>query len=106
MHLQSDHPSNNFEQIRKRLSSPRAHPDEPSPKLTVQDKLREAAEAAAATEEKATSPTRKTDDNAEVSKEDSAKRAPRSPGRTRVGGRPKKRRSTLTADELASLLGC
>ncbi|EUC47808.1 hypothetical protein COCMIDRAFT_89253 [Bipolaris oryzae ATCC 44560] len=92
---------------RKRLSSPRAHPEEPSPKLTVQDKLRDASEAAAAAEvEKAASPTKKTDGNGEMINEDTGKRAPRSATKSRVGGRPRRRKSTLTADELANLLGC
>ncbi|KAF1935821.1 hypothetical protein EJ02DRAFT_428055 [Clathrospora elynae] len=102
------HKSNDFRQTKKRTSSPRAHPDEPSPKLTVQDKLRQAAEAAAIADSvKAASPTKKTSDSVELMPEKSPrKRAPRSPVKTRVGGRPKRRKSTLTPEELANLLGC
>ncbi|KAI4684778.1 uncharacterized protein J4E88_004219 [Alternaria novae-zelandiae] len=89
---------------KKRLSSPRAHPDERSPKLSVQDKLREAAEAAAVTDGDIS--TKKTDESTEVSEENPKKRAPRSPVKTRISGRPKRRKSTLTPEELANLLGC
>ncbi|RYN97586.1 hypothetical protein AA0119_g7260 [Alternaria tenuissima] len=89
---------------KKRLSSPHAHPDERSPKLSVQDKLREAAEAAAVTDGDIS--TKKTDESTEVPEENPKKRAPRSPVKTRVGGRPKRRKSTLTPEELANLLGC
>lgn len=83
------------------------HPDEPSPKLTVQEKLHDASDAAAAAEvERVASPTMKKAERAEASKEDTGKRAHRSPTRTRVGGRPRRRKSTLTAEELANLLGC
>ncbi|KNG51876.1 nima interactive protein [Stemphylium lycopersici] len=96
-----------FGQTRKRLSSPRAHPDEPSPKLTVQDKLRDASEAAAVADDvKAASPTKETGEGAETSEENPKRRAARSPVKTRVGGRPKRRKSTLSPEELASLLGC
>ncbi|KAI1668141.1 NIMA interactive protein [Pyrenophora tritici-repentis] len=92
---------------KKRLSSPHAHPDEPSPKLKVKDKLREAAEAAAVTDgQKFTSPTAQVDDSVAVSEDVTTRRAARSPVRTRVGGRPKRRKSTLTPEELANLLGC
>ncbi|USP79088.1 hypothetical protein yc1106_06362 [Curvularia clavata] len=75
--------------------------------LTVQEKLRDASEAAAAAEvERVASPTMKKDDSARASKEDAGKRAPRSPTRTRIAGRPRRRKSTLTAEELANLLGC
>ncbi|KAI4957500.1 hypothetical protein J4E86_004638 [Alternaria arbusti] len=89
---------------KKRLSSPRAHPDERSPKLSVQDKLREAAEAAAVTDGDIS--TNKTDESTEVSEENPKKRTPRSPVKTRISGRPKRRKSTLTPEELANLLGC
>lgn len=73
----------------------------------MQDKLRDASEAAAAAEvEKAASPTKKTDNRGEMINEDTGKRAPRSATKSRVGGRPRRRKSTLTADELANLLGC
>lgn len=96
--------SDSLQQTKKRLSSPRAHPDERSPKLSVQDKLREAAEAAAVTDGDIS--TKKTDESAEVSEENPKKRAPRSPVKTRISGRPKRRKSTLTPEELANLLGC
>ncbi|KAG9188330.1 hypothetical protein G6011_02253 [Alternaria panax] len=89
---------------KKRLSGPHAHPDERSPKLSVQDKLREAAEAAAVTDRDIS--TKKTDESTQVPEENPKKRAPRSPVKTRVGGRPKRRKSTLTPEELANLLGC
>jgi hypothetical protein len=102
--------SNDTRQTRKRHSSPRAHPSERSQKLTVQDKLREAAEAAAVADSvKAVSSSsiKKTEDGAEqVPDTATKKRAPRSPVKTRIGGRPKRRKSTLTPEELANLLGC
>jgi hypothetical protein len=106
------HKSNDTRQTRKRHSSPRAHPSERSQKLTVQDKLREAAEAAAVADSvkavsRSSNPTKKTDDGAEqVPDTATKKRAPRSPVKTRIGGRPKRRKSTLTPEELANLLGC
>ena len=99
--------TNNLRQAKKRVSSPHAHPDEPSPKLKVKDKLREAAEAATvAGDEQATSPTKHMDDSVEGSEDVATKRAARSPVKTRIGGRPKRRKSTLTPEELANLLGC
>jgi hypothetical protein len=96
--------SNNLLQTKKRLSSPHMHPEERSPKLSVQDKLRDAAEAAAVTDGDIS--TKKTDKSTEMPEENPKKRAPRSPVKTRVGGRPKRRKSTLTPEELANLLGC
>jgi hypothetical protein len=83
--------SNRLEQTRKRLSSPRVHADERSPKLStsMQDKLRACQAEAEAAEE-----TKK------------QRRASRSPTKTRIGGRAKRRKSTLTAAELENLLGC
>jgi hypothetical protein len=101
--------SNDIRQTRKRNSSPRAHPSERSPKLTVQDKLREAAEAAAVPNDvkAVSSPAKKTEDAAEAMPDTATKkRAPRSPVKSRIGGRPKRRKSTLTPEELANLLGC
>ncbi|KAH7394320.1 Afadin and alpha-actinin-binding-domain-containing protein [Pyrenochaeta sp. MPI-SDFR-AT-0127] len=89
---------------KKRLSSPHAHPDERSPKLTVQDKLKVVQAEAAAV--KAASPAKtkkKNDDETEVPEETIKKRAPRSPVKTRIGGRPR-RKSTLTPEELENLL--
>jgi hypothetical protein len=94
-------------QTRKRLPSPHAHPDEPSPKLTVQDKLVAAqveAEAAAIAE------GLKAEKTADASSggDDVAKRKTRrrsSPTKTRISGRPRRRKSTLTPEELQNLLG-
>ncbi|KAK7186346.1 nima interactive protein [Paraphaeosphaeria sporulosa] len=101
-------------QANKRLSSPHAHPDEPSPKLTVQDKLKVAqaeAEAAAIAEgSKARTAKKEKDDAAAVGVERERERRQRRPSRsspmkTRIGGRPKRRKSTLTPEELDNLLG-
>ncbi|KAF2258429.1 hypothetical protein CC78DRAFT_621846 [Lojkania enalia] len=90
-------------QAKKRLSSPHGHPEERSPKLTVQDKLRVAqaeAEAAAVVEGlKVKSKEAKDEEGVE------RKRCRSSPIKTRIGGRPKKRKSTLTPEELQGLLG-
>jgi len=89
----------------KRLSSPPPHPEERSPKLTVQEKLNVAqAEAEAA----AVAAGLKLD-NIEVKFEDGFGKIGRGNGaspikKTRIGGRPKRRKSTLTPDELDALL--
>ena len=87
-------------QAKKRLSSPRAHPDERSPKLSMQDKLRacqaEAEAAAGGVKGQRVS----------VGEEKKQRRTSRSPTKTRIGGRAKRRKSTLTAAELENLLGC
>lgn len=89
----------------KRLSSPSSHPEERSPKLTVQEKLNVAqAEAEAA----AVAAGLKLD-NIEVRFEDGFGKMNRGNGgspikKTRVGGRPKRRKSTLTPDELEALM--
>ena len=91
----------------KRLSSPSPHPEERSPKLTVQEKLNVAqAEAEAA----AVAAGYKLDD-IEVKFEDAfGKMGPEKGAspikKTRVGGRPKRRKSTLTPDELEALIFC
>ncbi|KAH7391058.1 Afadin and alpha-actinin-binding-domain-containing protein [Phaeosphaeria sp. MPI-PUGE-AT-0046c] len=92
---------------RKRHSSPRPHPDEPSPKLTVHDKLAQAEAAAAAVAEglKVTSAVR-LDDGTETPEGQRKRRATRSPTKTKIQGRPKRRKSTLTPEELENLLGC
>jgi hypothetical protein len=97
-------------QTTKRPSSPHAHPDEPSPKLTVQDKLKAAqaeAEAAAIAEgSKPRSAKKEKHDAAGVERERRQRRPSRSsPMKTRIGGRPKRRKSTLTPEELDNLLG-
>lgn len=101
---------NNNNQPRKRHSSPRPHPDEPSPKLTVHDKLAQAEADAAAVAEglKVTLAVRLDDDGAETPPPESGRkrRATRSPTKTKIQGRPKRRKSTLTPEELENLLGC
>ncbi|KAJ4292672.1 hypothetical protein N0V90_009335 [Kalmusia sp. IMI 367209] len=96
-------------QAKKRLSSPHAHPDEPSPKLTVQDKLKVAqaeAEAAAVAEGLKVQSAKKQRQDAGVDRERRQRRTSRtSPIKTRIGGRPKRRKSTLTPEELDNLLG-
>lgn len=96
--------SNTYTQSKKRLSSPRPHPDEPSPKLTVHDKLAQAeAEAAAVAEGLQVSGL---GNITAASEEKSKRRATRSPTKSRIQGRPKRRKSTLTPEELGNLLGC
>lgn len=95
--------SDTLSQAKKRLSSPHVHPDEPSPKLTVQDKLRVVQAEAETAALKAASPKKKTT----VIPADvlpSPRRAPRSPVKSRIGGRAKRRKSTLTPEELEKLL--
>ncbi|CAO2657929.1 Nn.00g071890.m01.CDS01 [Neocucurbitaria sp. VM-36] len=96
--------SNDYQQTKKRHSSPHAHPDERSPKLTIQDKLRVAEAAANARTIKAASPVKKLNDDGDVPEEESQRRPPRSPVKTRIGGRPRRRKSTLTPEELDNLL--
>jgi hypothetical protein len=97
----------NTYQTRKRHSSPRPHPDEPSPKLTVHDKLAQAeADAAAAAESLKVASKGDPDDSTTLPAENSKRRATRSPTKTRIQGRPRKRKSTLTPEELENLLGC
>lgn len=97
-------------QAKKRHSSPHAHPEEPSSKLTVLDKLKVAqaeAEAAAVTEGlKVNSPKARAADEEGLRHERRQRRASRSsPMKTRIGGRPRRRQSTLTPGELDTLLG-
>jgi hypothetical protein len=97
----------NTHQTRKRNSSPRPHPDEPSPKLTVHDKLAQAeADAAAAAESLKVVSKSDPDDSITLPAEKSKRRATRSPTKTRIQGRPRKRKSTLTPEELENLLAC
>jgi hypothetical protein len=102
--------SNNERQTRKRNSSPRPHPDEPSPKLTVNDKLAhaeaDAAAAAGAAEVSQATTTKGTREGTEELEDTRKRRAPRSPTKTKIQGRPKRRKSTLTPQELEDLLGC
>ncbi|KAJ4358241.1 uncharacterized protein N0V89_002821 [Didymosphaeria variabile] len=102
--------SNEDWQAKKRHSSPHAHPDEPSPKLTVQDKLKvaqaEAAAAATAEALQVRSAKKERHDAEGVERERKQRRPSRSsPMKTRIGGRPKRRKSTLTPEELDTLLG-
>jgi hypothetical protein len=90
------------DQAKKRLSSPHAHPEEPSPKLTVQDKLKAAqveAEAAAVAEGLRSVKAERADDA------EQRRRRRSSPMKTKIGGRPKRRKSTLTPEELQNLIG-
>lgn len=89
---------------KKRLSN-EAHPDEPSAKLTVQDKLRVVQAEAESAAVRAASPVKKAREAGAgfAAEPRSAKRPPRSPVKTRVGGRPRRRKSTLTPEELESL---
>lgn len=93
---------------RKRHSSPRPHPDEPSPKLTVHDKLAQAEADAAAVAEglKATSTINELSESTTVVEDKRKRRATRSPTKSKIQGRPKRRKSTLTPEELENLLSC
>ncbi|KAJ9646461.1 hypothetical protein H2199_002510 [Coniosporium tulheliwenetii] len=87
-------------QALKRLSSPHAHAEERSPKLTVQEKLNVAqAEAEAAAAALASVPEREI-----TGGENGSVGRMRSPRKTRITGRPRRRKSTLTPEELESLL--
>ncbi|KAI8933466.1 hypothetical protein NX059_009204 [Plenodomus lindquistii] len=97
--------SDNSMQTKKRLSN-EAHPDEPSTKLTVQDKLRVVQAEAESAAIRASSPAKKAGgvgDQGQATEPKSAKRPSRSPVKTRMGGRPRRRKSTLTPEELESL---
>jgi hypothetical protein len=93
-------------QTRKRLSSPSPHPDERSPKLTVQEKLNvaqaeaEAAAVAAGLNLDDIEVKVKVVSKPEV-EETSARHGVK---KTRIGGRPRRRKSTLTPDELERLM--
>ncbi|KAH8728271.1 Afadin and alpha-actinin-binding-domain-containing protein [Phaeosphaeriaceae sp. PMI808] len=101
------HPTSFSKNRKKRHSSPRSHPDEPSPKLTVLDKLAQAeADAAAVTEGLTVSSAMGAIEDVEVEAVKRKRRATRSPTKTRIKGRPKRRKSTLTPEELENLLGC
>lgn len=91
-------------QALKRLSSPLRHPDEPSPKLTVQEKLNvaqaeaEAAAVAAGLQIDHVVVRLATD-------ETPGTRRRGSPVKTKIGGRPRRRKSTLSPEELCGLMG-
>ncbi|KAF2119466.1 Afadin and alpha-actinin-binding-domain-containing protein [Lophiotrema nucula] len=92
-------------QAKKRLSSPHAHPEERSPKLTVQDKLK-VAEAAAAAVAEGLQSVRTEGTASAVNDVERKQRRRSSPMKTtRIGGRPKRRKSTLTPEELQDLMG-
>ncbi|KAF1988478.1 hypothetical protein K402DRAFT_328468 [Aulographum hederae CBS 113979] len=96
-------------QALKRLSSPHRHPDERSPKLTVQEKLNvaqaeaEAAAYASAKASKSKTASAREHEEAEAEAEEKVKEL--SPRKTKkIGGRPRRRKSTLTAAELDTLM--
>ncbi|KAK0653967.1 hypothetical protein DIS24_g5619 [Lasiodiplodia hormozganensis] len=110
---------------RKRRSSPLPHEDEPSPKLTVQEKLsiaaQEAEEAAALAARTAAAEKEEAADNRKVTaaaaittiendpiveeNENVNTRPRRTPRRGNVKGRAKRRKSTLSPEELEALMG-
>ncbi|KAF1355987.1 hypothetical protein EJ07DRAFT_130430 [Lizonia empirigonia] len=93
----------------KRHSSPDAHPEERTPKLTMIDKLKAVqAEAEVAAARIQSSPVKSfRSANRENIAEEKQRRTTRSPSKpSRVRGRPKRRKSTLTPAELENLLGC
>ncbi|EKG18161.1 Afadin/alpha-actinin-binding protein [Macrophomina phaseolina MS6] len=97
---------------RKRRSSPLPHEDEPSPKLTVQEKLaiaaQEAEEAAtAAAVAKGEEELKKQVEEISTIEENENinMRARRTPRRSNVKGRAKRRKSTLSPEELEALMG-
>jgi hypothetical protein len=83
----------------KRLSSPSPHPEERSPKLTVQEKLNVAQAEAEAAAVAAGLNLEEIDVKVEVQSE-----VTRHVKKTRIGGRPRRRKSTLTPDELERLM--
>ncbi|KAF2736498.1 hypothetical protein EJ04DRAFT_489699 [Polyplosphaeria fusca] len=91
-------------QAKKRLSSPHAHPEERSPKLTVQDKLKAAETEAAAVADGLKVKGAAGQDRGDGVEQKQRRRG--SPMKTRISGRPKRRKSTLTPEELENLLGC
>jgi len=102
--------SNTQQQTRKRHSSPHAHPEERSPKLSMFDKLKVVqAEAEVAAARIQSSPVKsfRSATGEEPTEEKKQRHLIRSPIKTsRIGGRPKRRKSTLTPAELENLLGC
>lgn len=102
-------PSNAQRQTKKRHSSPRAHPEERSPKLSMFDKLKAVqveAEVAAARIQSSPVKSFRSADGEDAADEKKQRRITRSPAKpSRIGGRPKRRKSTLTPAELENLLG-
>lgn len=102
--------SNTQQQTKKRHSSPHTHPEERSPKLSMFDKLKavqvEAEVAAARIQSSPVKSFRMVSGEA-AADDKKQRRTTRSPTKpTRIGGRPKRRKSTLTPAELENLLGC
>ena len=97
-------------QTKKRYSSPHAHPEERSPKLSMFDKLKAVqAEAEVAAAKIQSSPVKsfRSGNGEDAAEEKKQRRTTRSPTKpSRIGGRPKRRKSTLTPAELENLLGC
>jgi hypothetical protein len=91
-------------QAKKRLSD-HAHPDERSPKLSVEDKLKVAETAAAAAVAEGLNPIKSGGVKKGGEDGDRRQRHRGSPMKTRIAGRPKRRKSTLTPEELQNLLG-
>ncbi|KAJ8108431.1 hypothetical protein OPT61_g8177 [Boeremia exigua] len=102
--------SNTQQQTRKRHSSPHAHPEERSPKLSMFNKLKAVqAEAEVVAVRIQASPVKsfRVANGEEAAEETRQRRTTRSPTKpSRIGGRPKRRKSTLTPAELENLLGC
>ncbi|KAJ4982936.1 nima interactive protein [Stagonosporopsis vannaccii] len=102
--------SNTQQQTRKRHSSPHAHPEERSPKLSMFDKLKAVqveAEVAAVRIQSSPVKSFRSATGEEPMDEKKQRRISRSPTKpSRIGGRPKRRKSTLTPAELENLLGC
>jgi hypothetical protein len=102
--------SNTQLQTKKRHSSPDVHPEERSPKLSMFDKLKAVqVEAEVAAARIQSSPVKSFrlvngEDAADDKKQRRTTRSPTKP--SRIGGRPKRRKSTLTPAELENLLGC
>jgi len=95
----------NVDQSRKRSSSPSPHPDEPSHTLTVQEKLNvaqaEAEAAAVAAGLQLDLLEEAKEENVEVREANVTSRKMRKTG---LKGRPRRRKSTLTPDELEQLM--
>ncbi|KAF2091108.1 hypothetical protein K490DRAFT_71351 [Saccharata proteae CBS 121410] len=99
VHGRSDSPrklADNFG--RKRRSSPLPHADEPSPKMTVQEKLGVARSEAEVVSISASLQAAETDGT----KGEQVKGSPR---KTKVRGKARRRKSTLSPEELEALMG-
>lgn len=107
--------TNQCSQTLKRHSSPRPHADERSPKLTTQEKLNIAQAEAEATAVAAGLENYALDVQAQGLEQDDTiekdlglertrKRDGMASRKTKLGGRPKRRKSTLTPEELEHLM--